>query len=513
MSSINAVSNRAKKKSKLGCKTCKTRKIKCDEAAPVCRNCKVYYSNRVTTCEYVYIVPIPKSRRLASKEASSGSTACQASKSTSSSQPKGQKAQIHPPSTVVAAFQRHVGLLNLDPFNIHVKSDLPGADKLLHHYLTAVVRKCVPVGYTPATNPLAVAWWPLVQHDPFLHHVMLQIAAVNLEWAQQKPNHHNSSLYTTVSLELLKARLKDNTKATSDETIAAIACLAALENEKRNAIAVRMHVEGLKRMVRLRGGLSQVRASSPAAATVVFWFTFIITGEPQFPDEYENTLLDPTPLPDPLSTSHQLDFADFIEDRVTLNVLQEARQYMLDFEQNSRNSQSIRFAIPKAIAIHSKNSWLAQRLLHKPSPGTIIEPMAACCRYAACMFLFFLFEHHYPDPTLVLNSLLHKLKSSLDEILPCSGKEHTLVLWLLTVAGVTAEKLPAERDWAVGYLVESAAELGLRTWDDMRAVLAIVIWVDGIEESRFCRLWDDALSAARGTMVADPFCAIIEEIR
>ncbi len=34
---------------------------------------------------------------------------------------------------------------------------------------------------------------------------------------------------------------------------------------------MRIHLDGLKRMVAVRGGLSKVRASNPVAATVAHW--------------------------------------------------------------------------------------------------------------------------------------------------------------------------------------------------------------------------------------------------
>lgn len=41
---------------------------------------------------------------------------------------------------------------------------------------------------------------------------------------------------------------------------------------KNNVVAMKMHVDGLKRMVHMRGGLSKVRESSVATATIIHWY-------------------------------------------------------------------------------------------------------------------------------------------------------------------------------------------------------------------------------------------------
>lgn len=37
-------------------------------------------------------------------------------------------------------------------------------------------------------------------------------------------------------------------------------------------IAMRTHMEGLKKMVAVRGGFEKLRLSNPAAAAIAFWF-------------------------------------------------------------------------------------------------------------------------------------------------------------------------------------------------------------------------------------------------
>lgn len=106
---------------------------------------------------------------------------------------------------------------------------------------------------------------------------MLEIAALDIESAKEKPGVENSKLFMNKSLVLLKDRVEYSklSASISDETISAVCCLAALEHWKRNMMAVKMHIDGLKQMVQLRGGLSKVRESSAAAAIVAFCMSIV----------------------------------------------------------------------------------------------------------------------------------------------------------------------------------------------------------------------------------------------
>jgi hypothetical protein len=63
----------------------------------------------------------------------------------------------------------------------------------------------------------------------FSDHVMLQVAAVDLEWATGVSNQYHSDAYSKESLRLLREKLEDPISGISDETIGAVATLAVDE--------------------------------------------------------------------------------------------------------------------------------------------------------------------------------------------------------------------------------------------------------------------------------------------
>ena len=160
--------------------------------------------------------------------------------------------------------------------------------------------------------------------------------------------------------------------------------------------------------------------------------------------------------------------------------------------------------------IHSTVCSIFQRLLQiepDTEPGQYAAGVTECCRLAAAIFLFFLLENHYPDPTRLINSLLHKLQNALGSIIPRSLNENKLLVWVFAVGGVAALDLTAERDWFVGHLTELVAELGLISWDKGKDCLQLVIWIDAMDEQPFHELWNEALTNITHMTTKAPFCA------
>lgn len=161
--------------------------------------------------------------------------------------------------------------------------------------------------------------------------------------------------------------------------------------------------------------------------------------------------------------------------------------------------------------IHSAVCLILQRLLQtKPDTesGHHTAGVTECCRFAAAIFLFLPFENHYPDPTRLVNSLVHKLQNALASIAPSSLHANKLLVWLFSVGGVAALNLPTERDWFVSHLTELAAELGLLSWDEGKNCLQLVVWIDAMDDQPFHQLWKEALKNVTRMTTNAPFCAV-----
>jgi hypothetical protein len=146
--------------------------------------------------------------------------------------------------------------------------------------------------------------------------------------------------------------------------------------------------------------------------------------------------------------------------------------------------------------IHSDVNLILQRLFYlkfTPDENGLFVWISEACRYASAIFLFLPFDCHFPNPALILNSLLHKLKSAVNNVVTFPGGDCYLMVWLLVIGGVIS--LTAERGWFIGYLVPVVTDLGLNWWEDMKQVLERIIWVQTINDLKFRQFWEEVQSA------------------
>jgi hypothetical protein len=120
------------------------------------------------------------------------------------------------------------------------------------------------------TNPFIVQWFPLALADPALFHVSLQTACLDVELREQK-GFTTSDILMADSVSLVRLKVDDPALAIQDDTMDSVVTLAAIELGKGNVDVSRMHIDGIKSMVRMRGGIQQVKEASPLTARMVAW--------------------------------------------------------------------------------------------------------------------------------------------------------------------------------------------------------------------------------------------------
>jgi hypothetical protein len=136
--------------------------------------------------------------------------------------------------------------------------------------LSTIAFQYYPLDLQATSNPFVVSWFPLALADPALFHVSLQTASLDVELRAQK-GFTNSDILMADSVSLVRLKVEDPVLATQDETMDAVVTLAAIEFGKGNVEVSRTHVDGIKSMVRMRGGIQQVKASNALTARMVSW--------------------------------------------------------------------------------------------------------------------------------------------------------------------------------------------------------------------------------------------------
>jgi len=218
----------------------------------------------------------------------------------------------------------------LDPFEARPRSHepAPSVDALMSHYLTTLAYRSFPF-YT--SRPLIEIWWPFVRTDDVLFHVVLLLSGLDREHLQQQHDSVHSRQLLDQCLSLLQARIL-TPEGVNDGTLVAIASLAAMEHDRGNMRALDMHLEGLKRVVELRGGLDAIRRTNSMAANVVFWCAMVSINEPMLlPVSYGDHERDVDWLNNPETASllthdgSEKDLTEYGVDVPTANILHEVQ--------------------------------------------------------------------------------------------------------------------------------------------------------------------------------------------
>jgi hypothetical protein len=145
--------------------------------------------------------------------------------------------------------------------------------------LTMIVLSHIAFQYYPldldiTSNPFVVSWWPLALADPTLFHVSLQTASLDLDLRAQK-GFAKSELLMADSVSLVRLKITNPMEALQDETLNSIITLAAIEYGKGNTDVSALHIDGVKRLVQLRGGIHKVKSQNPLTARMVAWYVLL----------------------------------------------------------------------------------------------------------------------------------------------------------------------------------------------------------------------------------------------
>jgi hypothetical protein len=135
-----------------------------------------------------------------------------------------------------------------------------------------------------------------------------------------------------------------------------------------------------------------------------------------------------------------------------------------------------------------------QRILSLPPvepPNSQEYFLAEACRWTAALHVFSQWAGHQPDPILMISKARHKAKEALTPLM-IEGGGNPVLLWLLAAGGVGALGSP-ERRWFVAHLAAMVSEMEIRSWEEMRALLKMVVWHNLQDEPTHRLLWEEAL--------------------
>lgn len=185
-------------------------------------------------------------------------------------------------------------------------------------------------------------------------------------------------------------------------------------------------------------------------------------------DKGYDWLHDPERTPLHTEGGNETDLRVFGVDIVTANLLHEVQRLSRVYVHTVDNSS----AQQAVLALTYLCSILEQLLemSRSPSNDSPVPGLSQSCRLAGCLHVFNPVSGCFPNPTLMLHTLVRELKTSLTHMIRAVGTGNHLLLWLLAVGGITAHSMP-ERNWFVGHLVVIITDLQIQDWETMRGFM------------------------------------------
>ncbi|GKT83802.1 C6 zinc finger domain-containing protein [Colletotrichum tofieldiae] len=360
---------------------------------------------------------------------------------------------------------------------------------LTHAVLHKIAFEYYPLDLSATSNPFLVSWWPLALGDPALFHVSLQTACLDEELLAQK-GFQSSEILMADSVALLRRKVEDTSLALQDGTMNSVITLAAIEFGKGNTRVSDMHVDGVKKLVNMRGGINSVRQTSPLTARMVSWVSMIVTGQPQFETQDDAGIGDGVPPP----PEWQLDPTSFHETLLELGGLEidyAVRDVLMRLRNIFQRAQRVPLAPTR---LHDLTCFVIHRLLLSTPDG--LEPHSSaseCIRHGIILYMFIVQGPTYYSHAVIFNTILERFMDHLKQLQAKSHVAGSVDVWLLTI-GMAASGGSGHYDWLTRRARDVAAATQLTSWDDALVHNRGLLWLDTRHSDDVFRPHWDAIS-------------------
>ncbi|EGE08119.1 hypothetical protein TEQG_06870 [Trichophyton equinum CBS 127.97] len=168
-------------------------------------------------------------------------------------------------------------LTAFEPFN-SLPLVLKEADnKLIDHYVTKYPMMMYKMENAQQDNPIRAIFHNIALHDPVPFQAMLAVAAKHRAGMEGQVETVQSLTHKMRALKLIKERLKNDDIDKEDGTLYAVASLTVIEKWSKDSVVERTHFQGIKQLIRRRGGMQAMRtrsATGPFLEKVVYWVDF-----------------------------------------------------------------------------------------------------------------------------------------------------------------------------------------------------------------------------------------------
>ncbi|OCL08803.1 hypothetical protein AOQ84DRAFT_388591 [Glonium stellatum] len=349
------------------------------------------------------------------------------------------------------------------------------------------------------SDPIYKTWYPFVLTDEAMTHAMIFFLATVLDQSYHKVVSTDWRTHADQATRLISERLSSEKLATADASIAAVIVLATAEFIAGNLDAFDVHMDGVARMVELRGGLTALESYpflKRKIRQVDVTRAVLRVSQPRFPLVESRRLRPPlnTFYSDPEPTCGQGIFQLTQQHSILCNLI-EVFGDMYELITAITSSQGEGNPHIDPIFFLDSTSSILHRLTTSFAPigyGKDYVHLYECCRLGTLLFTRGISEQSvWPPQTRI--ALFDHVKESLRPHIKEECAWMNLKLWTLFMAGVTATGLP-QRTWFTAQAANITLKLDIRNWEDIRVLLKQFWWLPKLQEWLCKDFWEDIVN-------------------
>ncbi|KAH7327783.1 hypothetical protein B0I35DRAFT_472555 [Stachybotrys elegans] len=399
-----------------------------------------------------------------------------------------------------------IDTFSLPPYSLPVARSTPRLRRHVHNtFITFQKYASMPgLEYVVDLEALRAPsiWTQLVFTDEAYFHCTIAISILATNRVAPVPEDIPDALgHVAKAIHLLNSRLSKGTDdAVSDQNIATIVSMAKYEFAAGHSREGHIHLDGLHRMVQLRGGIAAMTRKDATFTQKIFrvdfdWALFLGTATRYAVDD---VLLNSQDIIGPTEHGEE-DMESHVPAPLLGQLKPELRSLLIDTAQFGRmiTATASRSNKIRIDTLHCHLMLLGYRLIQVcPLSRPLLDNRIDKAMHAGMIMFIMTFlgiggrviENPFL-PQLVI-AVLHDFGGGhrfdgrvLDEAL----------LWVLLMANAAKLMGPSDEDWFMPSLQHLSARLGLEAWEDAAPVVSKFPWVASLHDGPACSLWQRLL--------------------
>ncbi|KAK3382585.1 hypothetical protein B0T24DRAFT_18452 [Lasiosphaeria ovina] len=403
--------------------------------------------------------------------------------------------------------------------------------RLMHIWFYDISDSLFPSQFCDKFDIVQSVWVNCMVDEAYFHST-LAISASYLDFVQRRTKTSSKDLQHVSKAYALVNRKLSGPDSLSDGAIAAVASLAIYQQIHHQFSIGRVHLDGLWRMVELRGGIARLMGESRPLAIKPLRLDVELALQTGAATLFRGDELPLSPVLccDPRVTIAEPQYAADDATPAPRPLMQDVTSFarLLGYCSNSSSKRVEDRVRVKPLDFAETLIWLLYRLVAAAPPLTPTTGGVETCSQDDLVHLAMLafmtsllpgygapFDSHdaasaagyYPLLTdrlesaiqgQALHSYVASATSDWDSYDSSDDYNGTTAhflrpfLWALFMGGITVLKRHDCRQWLSTLIVRTCARLGLHEWPAIYSQLSEFPWIDTLHSARGRRLWEDA---------------------